>query len=115
MHPRPTPISTLDVAGLIRAIRHYGEMHDSYDTFQADKAIDAFQHGRPVFWSTARYHNQTACCLHSEANRIGLAATLAEHPDFAEWLDTLIALTPSAKAALEEARWQVAGMRVAAE
>lgn len=101
--------STLDVPGLIRAIRHHAELHNSYDTFQEEKAIEALQAGRPVFWSSAQYSNQAAMILHTRANCDGLAAALAEHPHFAEWIETLIPLTPSAEVALEEARWQIAG------
>ena len=108
-------IATLDVAGLLRAIRVHAEQHNSGDTYAEGKAIEALQQGRPVFWTTARYHNQAACCLHYDANRDGLAAALEANPHFAAHIGTLIPLTPSATVALEEARWQIAGGLQAAE
>jgi len=115
LSPRPVVLTTLDVPGLIRQIRALAEQHGGEDTYAEGLAIDAFQAGRPVFWTRAGYSNQAAGILLDKTHQLGLAVALTAYPRGAEYIETLIPLTPSAEAALEEARWQIAGARMAAE
>jgi hypothetical protein len=104
-----------DLYDTLRAIRALADQFDSRESGGEDLALDALQAGRPVFWTSARYHNQRALTLHHRALQLGLAAAIAEDPRRTEEINTLIPLSPAAENALEEARWQIAGMQIAAE
>ena len=95
--------------------------HDNYESGRAAAALAAAEAGRAAFWTTAQYHNATACLLVLAANATGLAAALGawsdpRHPrkTRAALLATLVPLNALAALDLTIARGGPAAARQAA-
>jgi hypothetical protein len=108
-------MSTLTASALLARIQELSDQYDNPDALARDYALEALREGRPLFWTKSKYHNQRALQLHVDALLYGVSVAVAKDPRRGEWLDTLIPLTPAAEAALEQARWFVAGHVEAAE
>lgn len=107
-----------DIAAAIRLISAASELFQNGDTRAQDAALEAFQDGRPAYWSKGVYSNQRASRLLWVANRFSLDTALRQiaddHPSYAArapyLLGTLIPLNLEAMHAIERA-WSEYGER----
>lgn len=100
-------ISGHSIRGGYEALRQVVDLYDNDDTVSLDYAEQAFDDGRPAYWSTASYHNQVACCLLNAANLMhsldaAIDSVVRPHKrDRLEaYLDTLIPLNADAETEL---------------
>lgn len=89
-----------------RALKASVALYDNDDFASRETVLEAIAAGRSAFWSTAKYHNATACMLLDRVNRMPMDEALAFITDphklarMADFLDTLVPLNAKAENAL---------------
>ena len=89
-----------------RALKAAIALYGNDDAMSRDIANEAVAEGRAAYWSTATYHNATACILLDRANRMQMDEALrfindpAKRARLADFLDTLVPLNLKAENAL---------------